>query len=165
MNQEHKTRGFLLSIKIKGIWIKRKSLRNYEYALIENPLASVVATSLTLKDSIKVTFKFQLNSVDTIDGLVAHIQGNNRTWDIPASEFEYEANTKRYLINFTGFHPGLMEKQILVTLYKDGEIVSNTASYSIESYALGNAVAGDAKLAKLVDAMIRYGRSAKAYNG
>ena len=58
-----------------------------------------------------------------------------------------------------------MKERILATLYKDGVIVSDTATYSVESNGLSSAAQGSAKLAALIEAMARYGRSAKAYNG
>jgi hypothetical protein len=45
----------------------------------------------------------------------------------------------------------------------DGVPVSNTARYSVESYAYNNQNAANSNLAKLVKAIIRYGDSAKAY--
>ena len=57
-----------------------------------------------------------------------------------------------------------MKERILATIYKDGVIVSDTASYSIESYGASSAM-GIASIKTLVEAMVRYGRSAKAYNG
>jgi hypothetical protein len=41
--------------------------------------------------------------------------------------------------------------------------VSNTARYSVESYAYTNQNSTDTNLAKLVKAMIRYGDSAVAF--
>jgi hypothetical protein len=58
-----------------------------------------------------------------------------------------------------------MREKVSVHLEKDGVIVSDTATYSVESYGLSSAAQGDARLAALVEAMAKYGRSAKAYNG
>ena len=71
--------------------------------------------------------------------------------------------TGRYAINFKKLNASQMNEMIKVTLYKDGAAISNTATYSVESYALSNVVANNEKLADLVDAMLKYGDSAKAF--
>ena len=56
-----------------------------------------------------------------------------------------------------------MSDQVCVTLYNGDTAVSNTVCYSIESYACAKQSDKNVKLANLVKAMMRYGRSANAY--
>ena len=58
-----------------------------------------------------------------------------------------------------------MKEPVGVYLVKNGERVSNLARYNIEAYGLSSAAMGDPELAALVEAMVRYGRSAKTYVG
>ena len=139
-----------------------KMLQN---ALVDGALADIRTVGLTLQDSVVMNFKFDLLNGATKDGLVAVVTAAGRTWEIEASEFVYESSTKRWIINFNGLNPAQMREKVSICLKKDGVIVSDTATYSVESYGLSSAAKGSAKLAALVEAMARYGRSAKAYNG
>ena len=57
-----------------------------------------------------------------------------------------------------------MSQNVFVTAYRNGEAVSNTIRYSIESYAAKNITDTTYPyLAELVDAMMKYGDAAKAY--
>jgi hypothetical protein len=139
-----------------------KMLQN---ALVDGALADIKVVGLTLQDSVVMNFKFELLNGAAKDGLVAVITAAGRTWEIEASEFVYESSSKRWIINFNGLNPAQMREKVSICLKKDGVIVSDTATYSVESYGLSSAAQGNAKLAALVEAMARYGRSAKAYNG
>ena len=139
------------------------SVKDYNYAVVDNALATFKAVSLTLQDTITTTFKFELAEGVAIDGITAKIEAIGRTWDVDSSAFVYDEATGRYAINFKKLNAAQMSEMIKVTLYKDGVAVSNTATYSVESYALGNVVANNEKLADLVDAMLKYGDSAKAF--
>ncbi len=65
-----------------------------------------------------------------------------------------------------------MSAPVTFTLYRDGEVISNTALYSIESYVdivvstYGNVTepANIVNLVNLVKEMLKYGDAAKAYN-
>ena len=142
------------------------SIRNLEFSTITNPKAIISAFSLTLKDSITVTFKFALNNGESLDGIIANIEAVNKTWNIDSAEFEYDSKANLYLVHFKELNPAQMSKAVYMTLYKNGKAISNTACYSIESYALGKwQSTGNVKLSALVSAMLRYGDAAKAYNG
>jgi hypothetical protein len=130
-----------------------------------NGIADIRTVGLTLQDSVVMNFKFELLNGATKDGLVAVVTAVGRTWEIEASEFTYESSSKRWIINFNGLNPAQMREKVSICLKKDGVIVSDTATYSVESYGLSTAAQGNAKLAALIEAMARYGRSAKAYNG
>ena len=55
-----------------------------------------------------------------------------------------------------------MSEKILTTVYVNGEAVSNTACYSVESY-VARLSSSDETLVALVKAMLRYGDAAAAY--
>ena len=56
-----------------------------------------------------------------------------------------------------------MRNAVYVTVYKNGEAVSNTICYSIESYAYAKQNSTDEKLNNLLLAMMKYGDSAYSY--
>ena len=56
-----------------------------------------------------------------------------------------------------------MSETVYLTVYKNGVAVSNTLSYSIESYAYSKQTSTDENLTNLLEAMMKYGNSAYAY--
>ena len=139
-------------------------MKDMKYATVENSVATFNTVALAIKDSIAVSFKFTMAEGQSIDGLVVRFEAAGKSWDIPASDFTYESANNRYVATIREINPSQMKERILATIYKDGVIVSDTASYSIESYGASSAM-GIASIKTLVEAMVRYGRSAKAYNG
>ena len=139
--------------------------KQLKHEIPANGIAEIKVVGITLQDSVVMNFKFELLNGATKDGHVAVITAAGKTWEIEASEFTYESSSKRWVINFNGLNPAQMREKVSICLKKDGVIVSDTATYSVESYGLSSAAQGSAKLAALVEAMARYGRSAKAYNG
>ncbi len=56
-----------------------------------------------------------------------------------------------------------MSEPVYLTVYENDEAVSNTLSYSIESYAYSKQTSTDTNLTNLLEAMMKYGNSACAY--
>ncbi|MBR3909521.1 MAG: hypothetical protein IKJ50_07375, partial [Clostridia bacterium] len=139
--------------------------KNMNYKTVDNGIATFKAVGLALSDSVIMTFKFELAAGATLDGVTAHIEAIGKKWDIPSSEFTYEASTGRYVVSFAELNPAQMRNVVVVNLVKDGNVVSNSVTYSIESYGLSKAANQATTLKALVEAMARYGRSAKAYVG
>ena len=68
-----------------------------------------------------------------------------------------------YIASYSGITAGQMSETVLVTAYNGDTAISNTVSYSIESYAYAKQNDADASLAALVRAMMKYGNAAKTY--
>jgi len=68
-----------------------------------------------------------------------------------------------YIASYSGITAGQMSETVYATAYRGDEAISNTVSYSIESYAYAKQNDADASLAALVRAMMRYGNTAYAY--
>ena len=107
------------------------------------------------------------NATATTDGLKAVITAAGKTWTIDAKDFGYEVGSSgpRYIISFKGLNPAQMRDVVTVKVYDGDTVVSDTATYSIESYGLSSNINTVNNLAPLVEAMARYGRSAKNYLG
>jgi hypothetical protein len=144
--------------------IEYKDEKNLSLNPVENGIVDFKSVGLALQDAVTVNFKFALAEGATTDGLKAVVTAAGQTWEIEAKDFGYEVGTNgpRYVIAFEELNPAQMRDVITVQIVKDGEVVSDTATYSIESYGLSSAAQGNAKLAALVEAMARYGRSAAA---
>jgi hypothetical protein len=103
-------------------------------------------------------------SAESIDGLCVHFttDDNPDGWTVDASEFVETSGG--YYVYFDGLRARQMRESVYVTVYRGDEAVSNTVSYSIESYAYSKLGTGGS-LTALLSAMIKYGDSAKAYAG
>lgn len=64
---------------------------------------------------------------------------------------------------FRGLTAVQMSDTVYATAYHGDEEISNTVSYSIESYAYAKQNDADETLAALVKAMMKYGNAARAY--
>ena len=74
----------------------------------------------------------------------------------------YEAEDGTYYVLFDGLNAGQMRQEVYMTIYNGKTPVSNTACYSIESYAFQKQ--NDANLGDLVKAMMKYGDAANEYS-
>ena len=92
----------------------------------------------------------------------ADAQATGQTWTI--TEFT-EYSEGAYIANFDGFNADQMNDIVYVTVCdSEGNAVSNTYRYSIESYAYAKQSDENINLVALVKAMMKYGESAKQYN-
>ena len=131
---------------------------NTKYKTVEVPTAKWKGAGLLLQES--VTMRLALTAEDITD-LSVRIESSESTWTIPAEQFE--TGDGRYYVYFTGLDAGQMRETVYLTIYEGDTPVSNTASYSIESYAYEMQNSEDANLAALIKAMMRYGDAANAY--
>ena len=75
----------------------------------------------------------------------------------------FNLNGTRYVLNFAGLKSREMDKVVTIKICdKEGNVVSNTVTYSVESYAYSKGT-GDTTLAKLVRNLIKFGDSNIAY--
>ena len=137
------------------------------YQTVENATVTWAGAYLTLTDAVEMKFVFNVAStegltvkVTTADPADPESVGN--TWTI--TEFTQYAEGA-YIANFNGFNADQMSDVVYVTVCdSEGNTISNTYRYSIESYAYAKSNDADANLAALVKAMMKYGNSAKNYN-
>ena len=135
------------------------SVLSPNYATVENPEVRLVGASLNLKDAVRVKLVF---SAENIEGLSFKAAIEGKEWIISSESFVDEGNGN-YSMLFSGLHAGQMSESIYFTAMRNGEAVSNTARYSIESYAYQKQNDANTALADLVKTMMNYGNAAKAY--
>ena len=132
-----------------------------KYVKLENPTAKWKGAALYLQDA--VTIQLQLEATDLTDVYVKVTNDKNQTWTIPASQFESLGNN-RYFAYFSGLDAGQMRDYVYLTIYKGNTAISNTARYSICSYAYSKQNDTEVPgLADLVKAMMKYGDAAYAF--
>ena len=133
---------------------------NTKFKTIENATAYWKGAGITLLESVAMRLQFR---ADSIDGLTVNITTATGEWNITSEDFIRSGDY--YYVMFDKLGADKMSEEVYMTVMKDDKAVSNTAKYSIESYAYAKQNDSDSNLANLVKAMMRYGNSAKNYNG
>jgi len=135
-----------------------ETVLNTAYETVENPTATWKGAALALNDAVSIQLKFVAESVD---GLTVKIKTDTQEWAIPSDAFVEEDGV--YTVYFNGLHAGQMRETLYLTVCSGENKVSNTACYSIGSYAHEKQNSTVPGLADLVKAMMKYGDSAYAY--
>lgn len=137
------------------------NIKNSSYATCDNRLVKL-GTALRLSDSVELAIPLNMTDV-TVNDLTMKVKVGNRTLSYSYAEnpecFELGKDGYWYFY-FNGLYANQLSDEVFITAYKGEEQVSYTLRYSAESYA---ATVKDEKLKAVTDAMMRYGKSAKAY--
>ena len=139
------------------------SVKKNDYATVDDALATIEKATLYLEAAVNVQFKFSaddltnLRIVITDDEDCSHVIA-----EYPAKATQIDKNGL-YFVNVSKLNAGEMRKTIYATVMEGNKKVSNTYRYSIESYVSSMKGRGVANLDELLDAMMRYGDSAKEY--
>ena len=119
---------------------------------------------MVLDSAVTLKLKFAAESVEGLQVRIAIEKGD--TVLIDSSYFTYDAAEQLYVLHVNGLNADQMSRKLVLTvLDADGKAVSNTAQYSIESYAYEKQNSTVPGLADLVKAMMHYGNAAKNYGG
>ncbi len=137
-----------------------ESVQNLTYKTIDNPTVQWKGAGLNLVDAVTMRFKITADSA-SYENLEVKVETDDRIWTIPYEEFS--ETTGGYYVYFSGLNAGEMSEPVYLTVYENDEAVSNTLSYSIESYAYSKQNSTDTNLVNLLEAMMKYGNSAYAY--
>jgi hypothetical protein len=135
---------------------------NINHRVIDAPEVHWKGAGLVLDDGVTLRFKI---AADDIEGLSVKITGAKiKTFTINAEDFV--ATDGGYYLYYSGMTAAQMSDTMYLTAYRNNEIVSNTISYSIESYAYSKIGASpDSLLAELLTEMIKYGDAVRVYTG
>ena len=133
--------------------------RNAAYETVDAPTVKWSGAGLNLRESVAIRIKF---STESYEGLEIRVTLAGETYVIGETDFDYR--TDGTYVHFQNLTAAQMSEPIYVRAYRDGVQVSNTMSYSIESYAY--AKQNDTSipyLADLVKAMMAYGDACRSY--
>lgn len=138
---------------------------NKAYSTITDPTVNWTKTGLRLEDSIAIRLKF---TADNISGLTLKVTGGGKTWNLSSSAIQTTGETDEngdpvYVIYFRGVLPTHFYTRFLFTFMREGEAVSNTQSFEIDSYVGNHLGDGDYKLTSLLWNMFYYCKSVTAY--
>ncbi len=119
---------------------------------------------LVLDDSVRVWFEFA--AADTTGLTVKITDTTGKELDVIEAAAFAEQSAGVYRVSFDGLNAKGMRRLLNVTVYDaQGNAVSNTLTYSVESYVYTvlNGGSDNAKLQALVTALMNYGDAAIAY--
>lgn len=136
------------------------TVQNLTYKVIENPTVVWKAGGLLLEDAVTMRFKLAAESIEGLK-VTFYTNSNPSGWTVDYTSF-VETNGG-YYVYFDGLKARQMRETVYVTVYNGNEAVSNTVSYSIESYAYAKRNDTNKKLTDLLEAMMKYGDSAYRY--
>jgi len=136
------------------------SVTNTKYGTVEDPSVNWAGVSLRLNDAVTMQFVFR---TDNTEGVTVRIESGSGTLLREIDEGELGASGEYYVAAFSGLTAAQMSETVYVTAYRQDTAISNTVSYSVESYACAKQDDADESLAALVRAMMKYGNSAYAY--
>lgn len=148
--------------------ITLNTVANAAYQKVENAAATWAGAYLYLVDTVEMNFVFNAASIDGLTVKIttadpANAEATGKTYTV--TEFTAYGEGA-YVASFRGFSAAQMSETVYVTVCDaEGNAISNTYRYSIESYAFAKEQSTDANLATLVVAMMKYGNSAKTYIG
>lgn len=128
---------------------------NPEFETVESPKATWEAAGLVLDNTVTMRFRF---TAESIENLTAKVRCGEQEWTV--SSFE-TASENEYYAYFNGLSARQMRDLVYITIYEGDTAVSNTLTYSIETYACNKQ--DEPRLGDLLKAMIRYGDSAVTY--
>ncbi len=117
------------------------------------------SASLVISDATAIQFTVDMGGSDlTADMIQVKVGGS------AYSNVRFKNNGgDTWLILVEGLSAHRMSDTVAVTLSSDGQVISKTVSYSIESYAARNMNNSNAKLVDMLVAMMNYGDAAVAY--
>ena len=134
---------------------------NTKYEVLEGATASFKGGNLELQNAVIVRVAFVLNNND-VDGVEVRFKIGDETYLV--DEFTYNTSEGRYYVLFDKLGANQFRETIYVTVLRDGKPISNTLTYSVESYVSAKQNDTDIPyLAELVKAIMKYGDSARAY--
>ena len=136
------------------------TVQNLTYRKISNPTATWKAGGLLLEDAVTMRFKFSVASTEGIT-VKFYTDSNPSGWIVGADKLVETSGG--YYVYFDGLKARQMRETVYITVYRDDTAISNTVSYSIESYACAKQNDSNAKLTALLEAMMKYGDSAYKY--
>ena len=130
---------------------------NSRYEIAESPKATWEAAALVLDHAVTMRFRF---SAESTENLVVKIRCGEQEWIISSFEAVPDKDNQYYAY-FNNLAARQMRDIVYATIYEGDTAVSNTLTYSIETYAYSMQEID--RLGDLVKAMMRYGDAAAAY--
>ncbi len=140
------------------------SVTNSRYNVVDNVELVWYGANLNLKDSISIQPMFTMADTTGVVIRVSNADGNIVS-EVPSEEFGTSSTYRT--VKFSGLIATQLSDTYYFTAYKNGVAISNTLSYSVESYAKAKTESANAgaNIRNLANAIMKYGYSSRAYCG
>ena len=140
-----------------------QSVLNAKYTVIDNPKVTWKAANLKMYHATRMQLRFELAEGVDISKVTAKVM----IGDKEKSGYIVESDTYagQYLVVVDEIAARQLSDTVYVTLYEGDTVISNTITYSVESYASAKQNDKNAKLANLIVALMHYGDSARKVLG
>ncbi len=123
---------------------------------LDGATASVISRTLVLTSSIELKFYMNLRNYKNSDNIYdlsgisvrieyTDMEGKLVNTVIDSSEFGYDASNDRYSARFAKLRATELRSVVEITILKDGKDISNTETYSVESFAHSQLTSASAK--------------------
>ena len=123
---------------------------------LDGATASVISRTLVLTSSIELKFYMNLRNYKNSDNIYdlsgisvkieyTDMEGKLVNTVIDSSEFGYDASNDRYSVRFAKLRATELRSVVEITILKDGKAISNTETYSVESFAHSQLTSASAK--------------------
>ena len=123
---------------------------------LDGATASVISRTLVLTSSIELKFYMNLRNYKNSDNIYdlsgisvkieyTDMEGKLVNTVIDSSEFGYDASNDRYSVRFAKLRATELRSVVEITILKDGKDISNTETYSVESFAHSQLISSSAK--------------------
>jgi hypothetical protein len=141
-----------------------QSVLNLKYETVENAKVTWKSAGLNLYENVAVRYKVNIVGDVNMEDLSLRVRtASGGVTILPATEFTKESQAGVYSIVFEDLHAGQMSEELYATVYEGDTAVSDTLCYSVETYAYNKQNDSNAKLVKVIRALMKYGDAAKAY--
>lgn len=124
---------------------------------VDEDTAVWTSAGLYLEKAVTLRFKFDTEAAGTLSVKIADENGSVMD---TITDFTLGEDGK-YCFYYDGLNPAQMRQKLNLTVYEGGNQISETLTYSVESYAC--AMQDDEAIGDLMKAMMQYGDSAAAY--
>ena len=133
-----------------------------DHVTIENPTVAVTSGRCALGSSITPIISFE--NKFGMDGVTVRAEMNGKVYTVDSFEEAANGKPNQYQFRFDKVYSNRLDTEILFTVMKNGQPISNTYRYDVESYAakVQTSTASSEADKKMVNAMVCYGRGAKA---
>ena len=123
---------------------------------LDGATASFLSRTLVLTNSIELKFYMNLRNYKNSDNIYdlsgisvkieyTDMEGKLVNTVIDSSEFGYDASKDRYSVRFARLRATELRSVVEITILKDGKAISNTETYSVESFAHSQLTSASAK--------------------
>ena len=134
---------------------------NTAVAVPETVKATFKGAGLYLDETVSLRFGFEAANTRGLTVQVAYTKQNGESAVKTFTEKDFVKSGSRYYVYFSELIASQMRQTVQATIYEGNTAVSNTINYSIESYVAQ--AQGNAKLSKIVNALLSYGDAAAKY--